>query len=158
MKFCSYAVSLVGLATASPLADSSLAGRDMTAASDFQDERVQLVDCLERFCQLAHGPAVHGGWATLQVSWIKSRAELDQALKECKRGCVRGVVRNVKKKLSWKVKGIDLWPEKQEDARPGLSRRRMAIEAPIRLERLDRAQSQRTVRCGGRSLEHLAMG
>ncbi|KYK58626.1 hypothetical protein DCS_05643 [Drechmeria coniospora] len=101
MKFattCSYAVTLlVGLVTASPLADSSLAGRGMMLASDFKDERVQLVSCLEHFCQAADGLPAHSAWATSQVDRIKSKADLDQALKECKRGCVRGILSDVEK-------------------------------------------------------------
>ncbi|ODA83991.1 hypothetical protein RJ55_02509 [Drechmeria coniospora] len=93
----SYAVTLlVGLVTASPLADSSLAKRGLIPPSEFQKEQSELASCLERFCQPANGVR-HSGWATGQVSGINNKADLEQGLKECKRGCIRGIVKNVQK-------------------------------------------------------------
>ncbi|ODA83988.1 hypothetical protein RJ55_02506 [Drechmeria coniospora] len=113
MKFAttySYAVAiLVGLATASPLADPSVARRSVLTASDFQDERVLLVGCLEDSCQ-PDGPAAFSNWATSLVSRIEGKADLDKALKECKRGCVRGVLSGIGPQS-----GTDEFFEKEEN-------------------------------------------
>ncbi|ODA83993.1 hypothetical protein RJ55_02511 [Drechmeria coniospora] len=94
---CSYAVTLlVGPATASLIgSESFFVKNNLLTAPDFGMLRLELASCLRGACQPASGITLFGTWAISQVNRIKSEADLNQALKECRGGCIRGIVSDV---------------------------------------------------------------